>query len=294
MVKYRKGVRREYMVDRKKLKHYFLKKILFRVDYAGLLDSDVEKIVSQLRPVFYRAGFINFKEEHNNQLNIQFNIDMSSQSVNASQNDLDKLHIYHFYNEKNENILLSKKYLILDIEINTAGYSFDHYVNVLGETISCLNDVSEYSKPIRIGIQKTNVMYLSDLSQINNYFSKLVFNSEELTNLYKDYTCFNFNSHLDFRKDSMILTCHRNIQEGQMSDEKGEIFKSYQIILDYLVYNENTNDIINLLKDKCSNEEYIKELNDIEFELYKKSLTSEFIEKLKQENFTDYKIGGVI
>lgn len=79
-----------------------------------------------------------------------------------------------------------------------------------------------------------------------------------------------------------------------MSDEKGEIFKSYQIILDYLVYNENTNDIINLLKDKCSNEEYIKELNDIEFELYKKSLTSEFIEKLKQENFTDYKIGGVI
>ena len=38
----------------------------------------------------------------------------------------------------------------------------------------------------------------------------------------------------------------------------------------------------------------IKELNDIEFELYKKSLTSEFIEKLKQENFTDYRIGGVI
>lgn len=105
MVKYRKGVSGEYMVDRKNLKHYFLKKILFRVDYAGLLDSDVEKIVSQLRRVFYDAGFINFQEEYNNQLNIQFNIDMSSQSVNASQNDLDKLHIYHFYNEKNENIL---------------------------------------------------------------------------------------------------------------------------------------------------------------------------------------------
>lgn len=37
---------------RSELKHNFLKQIIFRMDYEGIMEADVEKCVIQLRNIF--------------------------------------------------------------------------------------------------------------------------------------------------------------------------------------------------------------------------------------------------
>ena len=44
---------------RKELKHDFLKQIIFRVDFKGLLDRDVDKCISEIRESLFNNGFVN-------------------------------------------------------------------------------------------------------------------------------------------------------------------------------------------------------------------------------------------
>ena len=168
------------MIKRNELKHNFLKRIFFRVDYIGILDDDIQKIVTTLRNNIFKNGFTSFQQTYENQMNLEFNIDLSSQDVDAKRNDLERLNFYTFFNEKGESISLTKNYFFLNVDVNDESHTFDKYVDILGEIIDCYNKISNYSKPVQIGIQKTNVCYFRDLSKLNNYFSNIAFNHEEI------------------------------------------------------------------------------------------------------------------
>lgn len=282
------------MVERGKLKHNFLKRIYFRVDYVGLLDQDVEQIVSNLRDFIYKDGFNNLKDFYDNQVNFEFNVDISSNCVNTAHNSPERIHTYEFYNENNESLLLSKNYFSLNVMVNEAEYSFDKYISILVRLITNYNKISKYSKPIRIGLQKTNVCYLSDLMRIQDYFSNVAFNVLDLLQKNDGYSCRNCNLSTELRKNSTNILYNRNIQEGQMNASDGDPFTSYQVILDCIVYNENTYEIQEFSDEDGECEKFVRKLNELEFEVYIKSLTDGFIYKLTETEFIDNNIEGVV
>ena len=47
---------------RSAIKHNFLKQIIFRLDYEGVMEADVEGCILSLRQKFFDAGFINIGE----------------------------------------------------------------------------------------------------------------------------------------------------------------------------------------------------------------------------------------
>ena len=281
------------MIKRNELKHNFLKRIFFRVDYIGILDDDIQKIVTTLRNNIFKNGFTSFQQTYENQMNLEFNIDLSSQDVDAKRNDLERLNFYTFFNEKGESISLTKNYFFLNVDVNDESHTFDKYVDILGEIIDCYNTTSNYSKPVQIGIQKTNVCYFRDLNKINDYFSNIAFNHEEIMRIYEEYNCSHNTLLTELTKDFYIINYNRYVQEGQMTGSNGESFVSYQVVLDCIVHCDNVNEIQKALSDRYSCANFVKKLNDIEFELYINSLTDEFVELLKGDTFYNNEIEGV-
>lgn len=281
------------MIKRNELKHNFLKRIFFRVDYIGILDDDIQKIVTTLRNNIFKNGFTSFQQTYENQMNLEFNIDLSSQDVDAKRNDLERLNFYTFFNEKGESISLTKNYFFLNVDVNDESHTFDKYVDILGEIIDCYNKISNYSKPVQIGIQKINVCYFRDLSKLNNYFSNIAFNHEEIMRIYKEYNCSHNTLLTELTKDFYIINYNRYVQEGQMTGTNGDSFVSYQVVLDCIVHCDNVNEIQKALSDRISCANFVKKLNDIEFNLYINSLADKFIELLKGDTFYNNEIEGV-
>lgn len=281
------------MIKRNELKHNFLKRIFFRVDYIGILDDDIQKIVTTLRNNIFNNGFTGFQQTYENQMNLEFNIDLSSQDVDAKRNDLECLNFYTFFNKEGESISLTKNYFFLNVNVNDESHTFDKYVDILGEIIDCYNKISNYSKPVQIGIQKTNVCYFRDLSKLNNYFSNIAFNHEEIMRIYKEYNCSHNTLLTELTKDFYNINYNRYVQEGQMTGTNGDSFVSYQVVLDCIVHCDNVNEIQKALSDRNSCANFVKKLNDIEFNLYINSLTDKFIELLKGDTFYNNEIEGV-
>lgn len=78
-----------------------------------------------------------------------------------------------------------------------------------------------------------------------------------------------------------------------MTGTNGDSFVSYQVVLDCIVHCDNVNEIQKALSDRNSCANFVKKLNDIEFNLYINSLTDKFIELLKGDTFYNNEIEGV-
>lgn len=85
---------------RNQIKHHFLNQIIFRLDYEGLLEKDVEECVFNLRQKFYAAGFTHMNRRTENQV-----------------------------------IELSKNFFTLTIEVDKEYKTFDKYISLLAESI---------------------------------------------------------------------------------------------------------------------------------------------------------------
>lgn len=62
---------------RSEIKHNFLKQLIFRLDYEGILEADVEKCVLDLRQKIYEAGFVNMDTRTENQFDLQLKMDLN-------------------------------------------------------------------------------------------------------------------------------------------------------------------------------------------------------------------------
>ena len=64
------------------IKHNFLKQLLFRLDYDGILEQDVEACVLKLRDKLHSIGFVNFGNRVENQVDLQVKMDLNIPNQN--------------------------------------------------------------------------------------------------------------------------------------------------------------------------------------------------------------------
>lgn len=280
---------------RAEIKHNFLKQIIFRLDFQGVLNDDVEKCVMQLRQKFFEAGYINMGNRTENEFDFQVKMNLNIPNENQfSISNTNQSLVYNFTSNNKEILEISKSFFTLTVDIEKLYEKFDKYVTLLAESIEVIKNVSPYFNALRIGLRKINICFLDNIADLSTYFSRAAFNIDDVVNQFSDYGCAASNMVTILSKDDYQINYVRNIQAGVMQQEDGSQNPTYQIVIDIDVYKEGNKEILALLSDKQNVENNLKLQNTIEFEVFIKSLNNELIELLKQDSFQNNAIRGVI
>lgn len=279
---------------RSEIKHNFLKNIIFRLDYEGIMEADIEKCVLDLRQNFINAGFITMGNRTENQVDVQLKMDLNLPNENSfSISNSNKSLVYIFSSDNNEILELSKSFFTLTVNIDKIYESFDRYIALLAETVVTLRNSSPYFKALRIGLRKINICFLKDLKNLSGYFSNAAFNIDAVIEQFSDFKCTASNMVTILSQDGYQINYVRNLQEGVMQQEDGNQQPVYQVVLDIDVFKENNREILPLLTDIESIKNILTNQNTIEFEVFIKSLCNQFVELLKKETFEDSNIEGI-
>lgn len=277
------------------IKHNFLKQIIFRLDYEGVLEADVEKCVLALRQKFFDAGFINMGNRTENQFDLQLKMDLNIPNENqVSISNTNKSLVYNFSSDNKEILEISKSFFSLTVDIEKIYGTFDKYVTLLAESIEIIRTISPYFRVLRIGLRKINICFLDDIANLSTYFTRAAFNINDVVEQFSDYGCAASNMVTILSKNDYQINYVRNIQEGVMQQEDGSQNTTYQIVIDVDVFKEGNKEILSMLSCKQTIENTLKMQNTIEFEVFIKSLSNELVESLKQDVFQNDAIRGVI
>lgn len=277
---------------RKELKHDFLKQIIFRVDFKGLLDRDVDKCISEIRESLFNNGFVNDDARVESREDQKTKIELNLQEEDAYGNiNLDT--IYSFQSEdQNESLEISKTFLKLAVAIQQNYDGFDKYVNLLAEVIVKLKSKSPFFKVIRTGLRKVNLCYIYDLKNLANYFKKGAFNISETMECMNGVSCKASEMHTVFEKEQFLINYVRNLQEGRMMINRNPLVV-YQVVLDIEAYCNDVKKCELLFKDKEVIQKTITSQNELVFDCYVNSLSEDFKMNLTEVNFQDNNIVGV-
>ena len=256
------------------LKNNFLKTLIFRVDFSGMMDVDVEDFIKVIRPQLINAGYITLQEEYGISDNI-LNLD------NIQTNN-ETAKVYVFNSSTGKQIKISKTFIIFEINMEQNKTLFSNYVPLISYTLNELKKL-QYVKFYKIGLKKVNVCILLNKKILNNYFKNNV--------LYR----FREDSPITQVADEFLLrgykvNYNRRFQEGKITDDSGDK-PGYQIILVIDSFLEG----YEILGEKITItdvSEILKELNNIIFEIYISSLTNKFISELSKDNYFDNNMKG--
>ena len=285
----------EIIVDlRKEIKHNFLKQIMFRMDFKGLLENDVENSVSEVRQFLYENGLVDLNTRTENQMDLQVKIDLNLPEENPfSVRNISTDTVYVFKsNDQNEIIEISRTFLTLTVTVDQVYSGFDKYVELLVKFIIALKTKSPFFKVMRIGLRKINLCYVDDLNTLSEYFVTGAFNISETLGCMKGLTGKASNLLTILEKEPFQINYVRNLQEG-MIVINGDQVRVYQAIIDVDVYCDSIRDIEILLKNEDSVREMLIQQNTTAFVCYVNSLTESFIKKLTEKEFNDKHIWEV-
>lgn len=281
---------------RQELKHNFLKQIIYRVDYKGLLDADIESCIKTLQKLLFDSGLTTFDTRTENRMDFQLKTtlqipDESPLSVTNSSTNM----VFVFQSDNRKKMLeISKNFLVLTIITDDTYTSFDEYLKLLVTTIETLKSSSVYFKALRIGLRKINLCFIENLADITNYFKSGAINITDTLNCIKDCDCKASNTVTILEKDGFQINYLRDLQEGITISENQEQRTIYQVVIDIDVFSDDIKKIHEMIRNEAKIEETLKHQNSLAFNYYINSLTDDFINKLKQNTFNDPKIKEVI
>ncbi len=280
---------------RSAIKHNFLKQIIFRLDYEGVMEADVEGCILSLRQKFFDAGFINMGKRTENQFDLQVKMDLNIPEGNQfSVSNNNKNLVYIFSSDNKEILEISKSFFTLTVDIDQTYETFDKYIVLLAESMAVIKSVSPYFQPLRIGLRKINICFLDNLADLPLYFTKAAFNANDVIEQFSEYDYIASNMVTILSKDNYQANYVRNIQEGMVQQEDGNQKTTYQIVIDVDVFKERNREILPMLSDEQIIKNTLQIQNTIEFEIFIKSLSDKLIQALKQEVFQDDVIRGVV
>ncbi len=281
-------------MEENKLIHSFLKKIIFRFDYNGLIDNDVETSMIPLREQLVSFGFTNYTKRFENQYDMEVRLELNIPNENKFMiNNYSQNEVHQFKTENDEVLEISKTFLSLSIDLaEKSAIPFSKYIDVLANTIDILKKSTPFFKAIRIGLRKINICFINDISLIDRYFTSSCYNCDEVSKQLSSYQMKAANMVSLLEKNDYKINYVRNIQEGsmQINDEFTDV---YQLVLDIDVYKDNHLSIMEWLKDKESISKMLNEKNDIIYDIFIRSLTDCFVEELKAKDFINTNIIGV-
>lgn len=251
---------------RQEIKFNFLKNIIMRLDFQGVLPAELEKVIIKAKAILKEAGFNRFSERIDNAVNLKQNPSQMESPIQS----LDSIKVFSFINEKDGySIDLSTNFITLSVESDH--YSpFEKYSEIFMKIVNVYRAEIDFFTTTRLGFRKINICLLSDITKINEYFAERYFS---YNNSLSDTVplAFSHSETFQIQPDQKVnFTC--KVEHGKTP--KGI---SYRIIIDSDDYLDNQDSIDALLTDPSG----IGKMNDTLFTLYLSGLTDKLLNALK-------------
>lgn len=270
----------QLQISRSDLRYNFLKNIIVRLDFQGIVDSEIEHILPIIKPYVKSKGFNRFEEKTNSQISFEIKGNLLSEEVPSK--NIKNQKIFSFINdEKGITLDLSSDFIC--ININTSKYiPFEIYCNTIVDIAKIIREQIDFFTVKRLGIRKINICLVDSKELVLKYFSKERFGY--YTGIIDIDTIASQKKDL-FRKDSYQVNLSCGIEQGRMDDK--ELFK---VTVDIDLYMDDKQAIIAALEDFS----ILKGLNEVLFSIYTDTLTKELKQALcSNEDFAINSILGV-
>lgn len=269
--------------NRYSLKNNFMKQVLFRLDYKGVLDT--KAIVSAFKDK-YRSKFNTLETVYNNQVDFELsNINDISETLSIPVKEIVKQEIYRFSDNtfgKDEVILdISKYFTTLIIQCKDYD-TIDEYKKLFTQFVELLYSVEDYISIKRFGLRKIGGQISTDFKDVTDDFEQEHFNLKFTNNGYSSKK----NNYIDILDNgeelSPIINLRRSFEKGKLLDENNNQVDAFQVILDFDGYFDeqklNSSDFANS-KDISK---IVEQTNNSLFEIFKMSVTESFLKKNKK------------
>ena len=274
-------MKKKETIKRKELKSSFLRQTIIRIDYDYMFDDYINEVMKNMDEYLGEKGYF-IENKFISEFGLKVDFDKINSDLNASI--LDNIDVESDKREKYSSFINNDKQIKIDITKEYSAITIDYKEHIYFEELNEIFDkIVEELKKVRanlqirrIGLRKNNVYMMKDLSNIESFFEKNIFNfaSDNL----ESYKFFGKNSVDFFSYKGYKVNQTANITQGYIqSSENDELV--YQLILDIDVYN-----------DILTSEVMLEDMNDRLFEIYKNSLKEEFLNKLLSKNFKDGRI----
>lgn len=266
-------------ISRKDLHHNFLKKIIVRLDFQGVLEPEMENILLKIKPYAKEKGFSRYEEKITNRIDIAVS-QVGIEPPQASANQIRSQKVYSFVDEDRGYVLdVSSSFVCLNIT-STRYTPFEEYSEYLSAIAKIYQETIDFFTVKRFGLRKINECLIEDKQKISEYFSPVYFSAyNELPGI----NTIQSNRANIFIIDQYHVNLISNIVQGVAQGKT-----LYSILLDLDVYLDTTKDIEELL----ARNETFQEMNDLLFKIYLHALTEKFKEALSNDG--DFAIDDLI
>ena len=268
-------------IKREYLKSDFLKQTIVRVDYDYMFDEYIEEIMKNIDSFLGEKGY-SIKNSFMSQFGLKVDFDKLNSDINT--NIMDTINVETDKREKYVSFINEEKHIKIDI---TREYSaitieyidhihFDEICEIFNKIYNELPRARKNIKIKRLGLRKINVYMMKDITKIKDYFEKNVFTFSS-SNL-DTYQFIGKNSYDNYKYKEYIVNQIANITQGYLQTNTEPKLLN-QLTLDFDIYIESP-----------VKEASLGDMNDSIFEIYKNSLTEDFLNNLLNEKFSSEEI----
>lgn len=252
----------ERKIERGQLKKNFLKEIIMRLDFQGVLQAEMEKVLLKVKPYLKEKAFNRYSEKVNNQAVIE------GTAVKETTSQI----VYSFRNE-NSGYTLDLSASSIALSVKAVGYSpFEMYSEIFSYVASVYAQEIDFFTVMRFGFRKINFCFVKQLDQIGTYFDSKYYRIEEPVSEF-DLASVNRSSRLSNGKENINL--RYIIEQGQIDQD---IY--FKVTLDSDIYSNDEETITKVLSDK----EKLSAMNERLFSIYCSVITERFIDILMNED----------
>ncbi len=261
-------------IKRTDVKRNFLKKILLRIDYTGIID--IKDLLKEFGKRFENK-FENMEEVYLNQYDIAINdIDQVSETLSIPIKEIIKNDLMRYtkntFGVENDIIFDIGKYFTT-LTIDCKNYnSLDEYKIFFGNYVEFLLKYSNYVRIKRFGLRKMGGEFYKNFKEIFKVFENEIFGIEPSENNYILSKRNLLDEYKSQNKNDPNVNWYRTIEKGTIKDGDN-LEEVYKVILDIDAY--IIEDTINDNNSGFSSQ--ISLINDKLFEFYKKSVTVEYL-----------------
>lgn len=268
-------------IKRNDLKSDFLKQTIVRIDYDYMFEDYVENTMKKIDSFLGNKGYT-IKNNFMSQFGLKVDFEKLNNDINA--NLMDNINVESDKREKFISFINEEKHIKIDI---TREYSaitveyqehihFDEILEIFDKIVEELYNSRNNLQVKRLGLRKINVYMMENIDKIDDYFENNIF-AFSSSNL-PSYQFIGKNSFDNYLYRGYTVNQIANIAQGFLQTNDGNKLLN-QLALDFDIYVENPSKDVSL-----------KDMNDKLFEIYKNSLTEDFLNKLLDENFEDEEI----
>lgn len=250
-------------ISRSSFKHNFLKQVIIRLDFQGVLQTEMDKILTQVKPYLKKRGFNRYEQQINNEIDLNLNSNGIFETASPVK-EIRNIAIHSFINDNSGYAVdLSIKHIC--IKVNATKYiPFDEYAATFMDISNIYRSTIDFFTMKRFGLRKTNFCFVNNVEYINKYFNQRYFDCYDL---FGESEVFASEKKENFSVDHCKLNLLCDIEQGQLNDKK-----VYKLTLDSDIYIDDTNSIEKDIFD----DKNISALNERLFMIYIDALTDEF------------------